>query len=88
MKRPIPGPHSNRCPSMSWSSPTRSAGTATSAPASAHPDWARLLGSQLRRVDDWDRWINDRYTRRVQLPLSVAASRIAVLTPYEKVTGR
>ena len=45
---------------------------------------ARTYGA----ADDWDRWINDRYTRRTALPLPVAASRTAVLTPYVGVTPR
>ncbi len=45
---------------------------------------ARTYGA----ADDWERWVDNRYTREVELPLSVAASRTAVLTPYVGVTPR
>jgi len=38
---------------------------------------ARTYGA----ADDWERWVDNRYTREVELPLSIAAARTAVLTP-------
>jgi hypothetical protein len=38
---------------------------------------ARTYGA----ADDWERWVDNRYTREVELPLSVAASRTADSPP-------
>lgn len=39
-------------------------------------------------ADEWDQWVAHRYNREVTLPLSIAARRTAMFTPYVGVTAR
>lgn len=39
-------------------------------------------------ADEWDQWVAHRYNREVTLPLSIAARRTAIFTPYVGVTAR
>ena len=73
----------------SSSSPTRSAGTATSVSATAHPGLGKTLSARTyAAADDYEHWFANRYRRDSVIPTSLMNSRTLMYTPDLTITAR